>query len=504
MTGEIPKYTPRYIGHMVSETSVPALLGHFATLLHNPNNTSRDVARVSGAIEDEAISMLAEMVGFDARRAQGHFTSGGTIANFESVWRARYRLDHFLALGLAISEASGTAMDAFTAGHMGWARYRELMEQHGFEDELLKAASAVVGNPFAAADRIAAASGRPWRGPVLLVPGNKHFSWLKAANVFGLGEEAFWPVALDSQGRLSVAALEQAISRAREDGRPVLAVVSVAGTTEAGDIDPVDRVCDLVETLRGEGIDVWHHVDAAWGGFLCSMLGGEAENALDAGSRNALRAIRRANSVTLDPHKLGYVPYACGAFLVRDQENYANSLFAAPYIDRAAANDRWMMTLEGSRSGAGAAAVWLTGQTLTFKPDRFGDIMAGTIDSRRHFATALTEGVPMARLLESADSNILCFSLAMEGEALSDSNARTLSAYKGFAVDPEFSVSKTVLGRENYGELINAHLAGYGGRADADSLVLLRCVFMNPFWRNESVRSFLMPRFIDRLTTHIN
>lgn len=504
MTGEIPKYTPRYIGHMVSETSVPALLGHFATLLHNPNNTSRDVARVSGAIEDEAISMLAEMVGFDARTAQGHFTSGGTIANFESVWRARYRLDHFLALGLAISEASGTAMDAFAAGHMGWARYRELMELHNFEDDLLKAASAVLGNPFAAADRIAAASGRPWRGPVLLVPGNKHFSWLKAANVFGLGEEAFWPVALDGQGRLSVAALEQAISRAREDGRPVLAVVTVAGTTEAGDIDPVDRVCDLVESLRGEGIDVWHHVDAAWGGFLCSMLGGDAENALDAGSRNALRAIRRANSVTLDPHKLGYVPYACGAFLVRDQENYANSLFAAPYIDRAAANDRWMMTLEGSRSGAGAAAVWLTGQTLTFKPDRFGDIMAGTIDSRRHFAAALTEGVPMARLLEPADSNILCFALALEGEALSDSNARTLSAYKGFADDPEFSVSKTVLGRENYGELINAHLAGYGGSADADSLVLLRCVFMNPFWRNESVRSFLMPRFIDRLTTHIN
>ncbi|WP_420430732.1 pyridoxal phosphate-dependent decarboxylase family protein [Hyphobacterium sp.] len=504
MTGEIPKYTPRYIGHMVSETSVPALLGHFATLLHNPNNTSRDVARVSGAIEDEAISMLAEMIGFDVNEAQGHFTSGGTIANFESVWRARYRMDHFLALALVISETSGAQMDAFAAGHMGWTRYRELIEQYGFDDNVLKAASAVVGNPFAAAERITAATGQPWRGPVLLVPGNKHFSWLKAANVFGLGEEAFWPVALDSKGRLSVPALEQAIAQARADGRPVLAVVTVAGTTEAGDIDPVDRVCDRLDALRRDGIDVWHHVDAAWGGFLCSMLGGQAENVLDAGRRSALRAIRRANSVTLDPHKLGYVPYACGAFLVRDRENYANSLFAAPYIDRAAANDRWMMTLEGSRSGAGAAAVWLTGQTLTFKPDRFGDIMAGTIDSRRHFAAALADGVPMARLLEPADSNILCFSLARDSEALSESNARTLEAFKGFAGDPEFSVSKTVLGRENYGELINAHLAGYGGKADAESLVLLRCVFMNPFWRNESVRSFLMPRFIARLIAHIN
>lgn len=504
MTGEVPKYTPRYIGHMVSELSIPAMLGHFATLLHNPNNTSRDVARVSGVVEDEAIAMLAGMIGYDPELAQGHFTSGGTLANFESVWRARYRMDHFLALGLCLAEKTGAAFDPVSAAHMGWTRYQELTRESRLSDTDLRQASGVLGNPFDIAARISAASGKVWRGPVLLVPGNKHFSWLKAANVFGLGEEAFWPVALDTQGRLSLPALKSAIARAHGEGRPVLAVVSVAGTTEAGEIDPVDAVCDLLEDYTRSGTDIWHHVDAAWGGFLCSMLGGDAERVLARPARRALAAIRRAHSVTLDPHKLGYVPYACGAFLVRDADSYANSSFSAPYIDRAAANDRWMMTLEGSRSGVGAAAVWLTGKTLTFGPQRFGAIMAGTIDSRKYFAEALRSGEVLARLLEPTDTNILCFSLAKPGEPLSVSNARTARVYSGFASDPAFSVSKTVLTTEDYGEMINAHVDGYGGQMDSGSLVLIRCVFMNPFWANEKIRASLMPRFLAQLSIHMN
>ncbi|WP_417487618.1 pyridoxal phosphate-dependent decarboxylase family protein [Maricaulis sp.] len=504
MTGEVPKYTPRYIGHMVSELSVPALLGHFVALLHNPNNTSRDVARVSGRVEDEAISMLAGMVGFDPAQAQGHFTGGGTLANFESVWRARYRMDHFLALGLCIAEKTGEPFDPVEFAHLGWDAYQALVAAHDVSDAELRNASGVLGNPFQVAARVSRASGREWAGPVLLVPGNKHFSWQKAANVFGLGEEAFWAVALDRQGRLDPSALAEAIERAFADGRPVLAVVSVAGTTEAGEIDPVDEVCDRLDAWRRRGRDIWHHVDAAWGGFLCSMLGGDASRVLSGHAGKALAAIRRANSVTLDPHKLGYVPYACGAFLVRDKVSYANSIFSAPYIDRAAPDDRWMVTLEGSRSGSGAAAVWLTGKTLTFGADRFGEIMAGTLESRAYFKQALLSGSELVRILEPTDSNILCFSLAREGEGLAASNARTRRVFEAFAADPEFSVSRTELSVTNYGSLIDAHLEQYGGQADSQSLVLIRCVFMNPFWRDPGVRAALMPRFLERLEMHMN
>ena len=98
LTAETPTFSPRYIAHMKADLSLPGLLGWFAAMLHNPNNSSRDASRVGSVIETEAIAALAGMLGYDPARAQGHFTSGGTVANFEAVWRARYRLDHWLAL----------------------------------------------------------------------------------------------------------------------------------------------------------------------------------------------------------------------------------------------------------------------------------------------------------------------------------------------------------------------------------------------------------------------
>ena len=501
LCSEVPKYTPRYNGHMVSELSLPALFGHFATLLHNPNNTSKEAARVGAQMEVEAIAMLGEMVRFDPGQAQGHFTGGGTIANFEAVWRARYRLDHLLALALYKAENGGDRFDAFETAHMGWDAYNR--ESDGLDVDAMRACSGVLGNPFEYAERMTAATGRPWRGPVLLTPGNKHFSWKKATNVFGMGEEAFWTSPLDNQGRLDPDGLQDQIDRAREAGRPVLAVVSVAGTTEAGEIDSVDRVHSLLEKERSGGIDIWHHVDAAYGGFFCTMLGGESETALSPGSRAALRAIRTADSVTLDPHKLGYVPYACGAFLTRDTQAYVSSSFQALYIDRAISNDKWACTLEGSRSAAGAAATWLTGKTMGYGPERFGQMLAGTIEIRAKIQSVLETEIDGVNCIP-ADTNILCFHLAVAGEALSAANARTKSVFAKFQQDPNFSISQTILTDESYPALIESHVAKYNGVKDCDQLVLLRCVFMNPFWSNDAVRAALIPEFVASLRNHLN
>ncbi len=496
LRSEVPKFTPRYIGHMVSELSLPALLGHFATLLHNPNNTSREVAKVGARMESEAIAMLAKMVGYEPALAQGHFTGGGTIANFEAVWRARYRLDHALSLALVLAERDGDELDPFAAAHMGWRKFERIQIERNVDEETLRAASMVLGNPFEVAKRISQCSGRDYLGPVLITPGNKHFSWQKAANLFGIGESSFWNTPLDAQGRVDMAALRGRIDEARDAGRPVLCLTSVAGTTEAGEIDPVDKIADILDALKEDGIHIWHHVDAAYGGFFCTMRGGKAELVLAPEQRAALAAISRAQSVTIDPHKLGYVPYSCGAFVCRDEHAYRASSFQAPYIDRADTKDKWRCTLEGSRSGAGAAATWLTGKTLGFGPEKFGKIIAAGIEARKTFQAALAKANPLVRPLDPADTNIVCFSLAKPGERLSVSNERTLAVYTKFQANEDFSVSKTVLGAESYGALIDAHLQSYDGVRDEDTLALLRCVFMNPFWANPDTRDQLTPEFI--------
>lgn len=498
-TDETPTFTPRYAAHMKADLSLPALLGWFAAMLHNPNNTSQEASRVGSVVEVQAIARLAAMLGYDPAAAQGHFTSGGTVANFEAVWRARYRLDHWLAMALHVSEATGEPMDPFVAAGMGWERFRDLWRAHGLTDTVLKRSSAAASNPGAVWRRISRASGRDYLGPVLLAPGNRHYSWSKAANVFGLGGEAIWSVALDAAGRLDVDDFERLVRRAEDQGRPVLMAVAVAGATETGAVDPLDRLYDRLDGWAPErGGRIWRHVDAAYGGFFAALLGGEAEAALAPETAAALAAVARSDSVTIDPHKLGYVPYACGAVLTPDVDRYVVSAFDAPYLDRPElGTGKWASTLEGSRPAAGAAAVWLTAESLGLGPDGLGALLAGTVEARRAFEAALAAASPLVRFLP-AETNIVCFSLAREGEAAAEANARTAAVFEHFRLSPALSVSKTTLGADS-AALRSAHIAGYDGRDDGEGVLVIRCVLMNPYWCQAEVRERLIPLFVAEL-----
>lgn len=489
LEAEVPKFSPRYVGHMVSETSLPALLGHIAILLHNPNNTSAEVSRVSGVIEDEAIAALASMIGYDPGLGKGHFTSGGTVANIESLWRARYRMDHWLSLGFALREA-GAQLSLFDAAHLGWRTFYAELERLGLEEEDLRRHSFVAGNPLVQARRAEQLFGRRYDGPVVLVPSNKHFSWQKGISLLGLGGEAFRPVALDARGKLDVRDLERQIARAEDEGRPVLCVVSVLGTTEMGELDPVDRVQDLLERLRAsDGLDLWHHVDAAYGGFFCSMLDGPTEKTFDAESLGALRAVRRADSVTIDPHKLGYVPYACGAILVRDAAHDLVSKFPAPYLSAHGTPGRWAKTLEGSRSASGATATWLTAKSVGFDSEGYGRIIERTVHTKRTLEESLLREIPGLRVAPGCDTNILCFVVAAHGEPFSKTNLRTAALHDRLPIDGGFTVSQTRLALDEYAEL----LADFSGRwdavRDAPYLALVRVVLMNPFFSSKKTRT---------------
>jgi hypothetical protein len=118
---EVPKFSPRYIGHMFSEIALPALFGHIIALLHNPNNISGESAPVGVKIEDEAIRALLTMLRMPPSQGMGHFTSGGTVANFEALVRARART----ALWLAKTSASPGVPKCglFEAAHLGWDEF---------------------------------------------------------------------------------------------------------------------------------------------------------------------------------------------------------------------------------------------------------------------------------------------------------------------------------------------------------------------------------------------
>ena len=130
-----------------------------------------------------------------------------------------------------------------------------------------------------------------------------HHSVIKAAKLAGIMADRVRAIESDDWYRLPMDALAAAIAADRRAGLTPFAVVSSAGTTNTGAVDPLDAIADL---CARDGL--WHHVDGAYGAFfqLCGEL------------REVLSGLSRADSVTLDPHKGMFLPYGTGALLVRD------------------------------------------------------------------------------------------------------------------------------------------------------------------------------------------
>src|SRR5436190_3961091 len=89
LKAHFPFYSPRYIAHMISEQTLPGVLGYFAGMLYDPNNVTDESAPVTVRFELEVGRMVAEMLGYKPRKSWAHICSGGTIANIEALWVAR-------------------------------------------------------------------------------------------------------------------------------------------------------------------------------------------------------------------------------------------------------------------------------------------------------------------------------------------------------------------------------------------------------------------------------
>lgn len=488
--GEMPKYSPRYIGHMFSEVSLPALLGHLITLMHNPNNISGESSLVGVEIENEAIAELNKMFGFPIE-ATGHFTSGGTVANFEAMLRAKQLSASRLAKNL--KQQSGLNK-IFYASHR--------IEQSKTPEETKLNWS--MQNPLIYLKEIEQISGEVFFGPVLLIPENKHYSWKKAAHLLGLSDDAFWPIQLDENGKLDTMDLKIKIEKAKNENRPILMVVSVAGTTEMASIDPIHQVQAIIDDYASQGIHIWHHIDAAYGGFFCT-LEKTATAILSDEDAKALSAFSKVNSITIDPHKLGYVPYACGAFLIRQPKEYYVRTYDSPYIEYTPNQDKGIFTLEGSRSAAGATATWLTAKSIGLNSNGYGRIIARTIRIRDEFAKILKEKIPNAFIIESANTNILCFCLAKNGENIQLTNERNKKIYQRFSpqAHADYYISKTVLQKPAYTKLIDHFSKNWTAQGELKEIVMLRLCLMNPFINSHEMKTQFMEDFINQLKNFV-
>ena len=196
---------PRYFGLFNPAPTFPAQCADRIAGTFNPQLATSTTSPVAVEIEAHVIRSVARRAGLPAEAA-GHFTSGGSEANYTALLCALTRANPEFAT---------------------------------------KGARAFAGPP------------------VFYVSQESHLAWIKIAHQAGIGRSAVRLVATDGLGRMDQSALKDAVIGDRASGHVPIMIAATAGTTNAGMIDPLFACAELARSN-----DLWYHVDAAWGGAL--------------------------------------------------------------------------------------------------------------------------------------------------------------------------------------------------------------------------------------------
>src|SRR5262249_42729573 len=124
----------------------------------------------------------------------------------------------------------------------------------------------------------------------------KHYSINKAADLLGIGRDSVIVVDVDGLFRMDTRDLETKLKKAIAQGMLPIAVIAIAGTTEEGAVDPVHEILDLKHELEAETrTSFWLHVDAAWSGYLRTVIDPQAHSLAD-----QIKSVREFVSRDLD------------------------------------------------------------------------------------------------------------------------------------------------------------------------------------------------------------
>jgi len=209
-------------------------------------------------------------------------------------------------------------------------------------------------------------------GKKILASEQAHYTHKRITGVLQL---EFETVACNARGRMDIEALAKRVARGG-----VGTVVTTMGTTATGSVDPLPEILTLREK---HGFRV--HVDAAYGGYFAL-----AENLQQDAARGFSR-IGEADSIVIDPHKHGLQPYGCGCVLFRDSGVGRLYKHDSPYTYFSSAElHLGEISLECSRPGAAAAALWATQKLLPL--EKGGEFAMG-LEQGRNAAVKLFEKV---------------------------------------------------------------------------------------------------------------
>ncbi|KEP50083.1 pyridoxal-dependent decarboxylase domain protein [Rhizoctonia solani 123E] len=416
----IPFWSPRYNAHMNGDTSLPGMLGYLAAAMFNPNNVCTESSPLTTVIERDVGLQLCQMLGYDISNTEsskpwGHIVCGGSVANLESMWSARNL--KFYPLSVACAMEPGAPLDFMSDefsielcnGEIKLFSQATAWELLNLKPETVFDIPERLQNEYA----ISAGALSAALGPYLIqtcgkevleqkfnmkpckyfVGTTKHYSWPKGAAVTGIGSEHILDVPVDIDARMDISKLDQQLHQCLVSQTPVFAVVAVMGSTEHGAVDPIKGVVQLRTKYQALGLSFAIHADAAWGGYYASFLhepevpqpNGSIvpEQALSDYTRSQLEYLRFADSITIDPHKSGYIPYPAGGLCYRDGRMRYLVTWTNPnvYKDSDGTESMGVYGIEGSKPGASAVGAWLSHRIIGLHKHGYGSLLGESLFS---------------------------------------------------------------------------------------------------------------------------
>jgi len=527
----MPWHSPRYLGHMNADILMSATLGYIAAMLYNPNNCAYEASTATTPMELEVGKDFARLMGFDTDIAWGHICTDGTVANMEALWYAR----NLSSIPFAVKQIRPKLVEGMSDWELSNMKISDILD---LVDKVQDVWDEVRDCSVRGTGVIEAQLGK-W-----IVPETKHLSWVKAADILGIGLNNEINIQVDKHFRMDINILEQTIEELAEKKIPVLGVVGVIGSTEEGAVDHFDKIIALRKKFERKGISFYVHADCAYGGYARSIFLDEDnkfipynslkvrlhkmniinQDELDWPSQdvyNAFEAVSQADSVTIDPHKMGYVPYAAGGIAIRDKRMVDAISFFAAYIFEKGTDVPSLLgsyILEGSKAGATAASVWAAHHVLPLNITGYGRLIGASIEGAQklynmvqtveHFEINGTKF--RFESLIKPDFNMVDFAFNIEGNKdLEKMNQLNLDLYNlssyvsGPVYKDDFITSHTKLDYEDYRDAPR-ELAGRLGIPKEEwdkvhSLRVMRACVLTPYFMSDKVTENYWQKYVESM-----
>lgn len=328
---------PGYVGHQVTSPLPLASLCSLVGSLLNNGNAVYDMGPATTIMERKLISWMSGLIGHDAT-GDGFFTSGGTLGNLTALLAARQAKTNYNIWAEGVNDKTEIA---------------------------------------------------------LLVSEQCHYSVKRAVSVMGLGEQAVIPIPADVNYHMDTDLLGSALSRAREEGKTVIAVVASACSTATGSYDNLDKIGDFCKEN-----DLWFHVDGAHG----------ASALISEKYRHLLKGIDKADSLVWDTHKMMLMPALNTAVIFKNPQNsYEAFSQKASYLFENEAKDEWYnmahRTMECTKLMMGFNVYTCLS---VYGTQFFGDYVDRVYDLTKEFAEVIADSSDFETPI-FPECNIICF-----------------------------------------------------------------------------------------------